>query len=248
MGKNMVPPSGGGDVGGDGDGVVNAVVPRWGKSNDIRGAKWTRVALEFLQDYPVGQKLEAEDFDKWASLHFDDKGNPLIKLPPSGTNTDDDAWKAHLHRRHELRYRINRAGAHMRIRTQYEKTPFVVDTVAMGVFEVRSPEQAVALSGAAEKIASLTKTKKRQLGHLMQSTDWDALPEYEKMMAENIYSDIDEFAFYISHKSDFIERKMSALNVRLKRLADNANASAASASKLLSSDYDVPDPDDPDFD
>src|SRR4051812_16127758 len=115
----------------------------WGEANPRRGANYETEAAAFVRAFPVGTTLTAEAFDGWAQ----DKG--LLKVPASAKKKSD-AWLAHLQRRHQLRYSINTAGTHPRM-----DTPFIIEAVGQNIWEVRSPETAIARNQTVERIKSL---------------------------------------------------------------------------------------------
>src|SRR5690349_4656093 len=84
----------------------------WGKANPRRGAGHTDTALMFLRDHPVGETLTPEKFDEWAQRLG------LLNVP-TGAPKQSDAWLAHLQRRHQLRYNINKAATHPRMDTPF---------------------------------------------------------------------------------------------------------------------------------
>lgn len=177
-------------------------VKPWGEANPRRGANHEIAALAFLRAFPVGTTLTAEAFDEWAQT----KG--LIKVPVS-VKKKSDAWLAHLQRRHQLRYSINLAGSHPRM-----ENPFVIEAVGQNIWEVRSPETAIARNQTTKRIESLTQTRRKQLAFLMQSADWSALPPYERIFAESLYDDINAFG-------ETIEQSARQLNNKFQRLEHN---------------------------
>jgi|SRR5580765_104558 hypothetical protein len=181
----------------------------WGEASPRRGKANLQLALSFVAAFPVASKLTAAEFDQWAAKEG------LLVIPPADSSTDSDAWKAHLHRRHELRYRINKAGAHPRLADE-GSTPFTMDTVSPSFYEVRSPHAAYAQSSMAMKIMSTTVTQKTKLAYLMQSADWGSLPAYEQVFAEEIYSDIDGLAEDTITRAGRINKKMEGLKKRLE--------------------------------
>jgi hypothetical protein len=179
---------------------VDTITERpWGKANPRRGAGHTSTAVAFLKDHPVGETLSPEAFDEWAQRHG------LLNVP-TGAPKQSDAWLAHLQRRHQLRYNINKAASHPRM-----DTPFVIEAVGRDLWEVRSPHIAITRSDMLQRVETLLVAKRKQLNYLMQSADWSILPPYERVIAEEIYNDIDAF-------QEDVERQASRLGRRLVRL------------------------------
>jgi hypothetical protein len=188
------------------------VEPVWGEASSQRGLSHLQQAIEFVTDHPIGTRLSAADFDQWAQRHG------LLNLPVNAPK-NSDAWKAHLMRRHELRYRINRSGAHPRLREQ-NATPFSLDKVQTNLYEVRAPHASATLLGIPNKVASLVDTNRKKLSYLLQSADWDVLPPYERMVAESLYDDIDGFSDDVHSRCNRLDHKFSKLQARLKRAID----------------------------
>ncbi len=182
--------------------VSKATSSPWGEANPRRGASHEVTAMAFVKSYPVGTVLTAEAFDEWAQTRG------LLKIPVS-TKKQSDAWLAHLQRRHQIRYNINLAGAHPRM-----DVPFTIEAVGPGIWEVRSPEAAIARDRTTARIESLTNTRRKALAYLMQSADWTALPPYERIFAESLYDDINSF-------SENIEQAARQLNNKFARLEHN---------------------------
>lgn len=177
---------------------------KWGAANPRRGPH-QEVAAQFVAAYPVGSQLSADEFDQWA------QGAGHLKVPVS-VRRNSDAWKAHLQRRHELKYRINQAGTHPRM-----PTPFIIEALGSGVWEVRSPHQAISKTKMFASLESLMSTKRKQLEYLMQSSDWNVLPPHERAFAEALFDDIEMFQSSISLSVDQLSRKFSKLEGRLRR-------------------------------
>lgn len=185
----------------------------YGKARPNRGANHVDSALAFIREYPIGTPLSQDEFSEWAQR------NGLL-LIPVGYPKHSDAWKAYCQRRHELRYSINKAGAHPRMRED-GSTPFVIEAVKLGYLEVRSPEVAISRNQITKSLVSLCETKKKNLGYLMQSADWDVLPPYEKMFAESLYDDIDMFQDSIALHTRSLERKFGQLESKLRKAVES---------------------------
>jgi hypothetical protein len=212
----------------------------WGEASKIRGQSNMQMAMDFVTAFPVGTELNISEFDQWAHA------SGLLVVPSADASKNSDAWKAHLQRRHELRYRINNAGSHPRLRDN-GSTPFTLDKLpGGGMYAVRAPHAAVAMSEIPGKVASFLGTKRRKLGYLMQSEDWDNLPPYERIVAETIFDDIDRFRGLIEHQVRSLESKFSKLESRLRRAvgAGQITSTNGGIAGLLTSDNDVNEPDD----
>jgi hypothetical protein len=181
---------------------------RWGTASKNRGVKFHEVALAFAAAFPIGSTLNADKFDKWAI------DNNLIS-EPTDTSKQSDAWLAHLQRRHILRYNINRASTHPRM-INSPASPFVIDTVSTGEYEVRAPQEAMYQPTLPQRVESLTKTRRKQLDHLMQSTDWENLDAYYKASANRLYDDIEAFESEIDLKARNLGKKFIGLQADLK--------------------------------
>jgi len=153
----------------------------WGKANPRRGANYQDDAIAFVNDFPIGTTLSPEAFDDWAQR----RGSLNV---PTGAPKQSDAWKAYLQRRHELRSGINKAASHPRM-----DTPFVIESIGVGLWEVRTPQMAISKTRMLRRIESLCETHHKQLAYLMQSADWSALPIHERIVAESLYDQIDHF-------------------------------------------------------
>lgn len=181
---------------------------RWGVANKQRGAKYHALAVAFVSVFPIGSRLDAEKFDEWA------EDNRLLVVPPNDASKKSDAWMAHLQRRHMLRYNINKAATHPRM-TEKGSVPFVIDTISTGEYEVRAPQEAMYAPTLPQRVDSLTKTRRKQLDHLMQSTDWKQLPAYYKANANRLYDDIDAFESEVDLKSRNLIKKFTGLQADL---------------------------------
>ena len=176
----------------------------WGEANPRRGENHDMEAKMFVGAFPVGTVLTASAFDEWAHS----KG--LLNVPV-GAKKKSDAWLAHLQRRHQLRYGINMAGSHPRMETR-----FVLEAIGQNVWEVRSPETAIAQNQIVKRIESLTQTRRKQLAFLMQSADWSAIPTYERIFAESLFDDIDSFGETVEQSARHLTNKFARLKHNLQ--------------------------------
>jgi hypothetical protein len=189
----------------------------WGRANPVRGlvrtagspTAYIEHAVALVREYPVGSVLSAQQFDYWL------QGRELLVVPADGISKDSDAWLGHLQRRHQRRAKINKAATHPRMFEEYQSHAFMVGAVGGG-FEIRSPHAAASNSDLVRKVSSLTITKRRQIAHLMQSTDWLSLPPHEQAVAEVIYDDIVALEEDTSTSADRITSKLERLEHRIQ--------------------------------
>jgi hypothetical protein len=186
-----------------------AAGPVWGMANPRRGIHHIDPALAFVRDFPIGTVLSPDAFDRWAHQRG------LLNVP-IGAPKQADVWKAHLQRRHELKYRINRASTHPRM-TEFGVSPFTIEKAGRDAWEVRAPHVAISQSRFTEQIVSLLVTKKRKLGYLMQSADWSVLPPHERAFAEALYDDIDGFGQMMDMQAGILHAKFAKLEAKIRR-------------------------------
>lgn len=173
-------------------------------ANPRRGANHVDMALAFLHDHPVGTSLQPDAFDRWVQ-HRGFMNVPL------GAPKDSDAWMAYLQRRHHLRYNINKAASHPRM-----QTPFVIETVGPGLWEVRPPQVAISRTKMLAQMESLVGTKRKQLRYLMESADWSILPPHDRAIAETLYDDIDMFQRKVELETECLGQKFTKLEHKLR--------------------------------
>lgn len=184
---------------------TGAPEPSYGKANPRRGAGHEDKAIQFVRDFPVGTTLTAEEFDSWA------QGHGFVR-PPKSTDKQSDGWQAYLQRRHQLKDGITKASTHPRM-----DTPFIIETLAMGVWEVRSPYRAISRTKMFDKIESVAVTRRKQLLYLMQSADWSVLPPHEKAFAESLMDDIDMFRQRLELEAEGLSNKFMKLERKLRK-------------------------------
>jgi hypothetical protein len=188
----------------------------WGEANARRGTPaMTEAAVRFVQAFPLGSDLTPEQFDAWS------QANGYLTVPV-GADKQSDAWKAFLQRRHEFRYKMNLAAAHPRLR-EFGATPFSLEAVRLGRWEVRAPHDAALKNDVARRVDGLVTTKRRRLSYLLQSADYSALPAYERMAAEMLHEDIAAFHSTIHHQSGLLESKFLKLQAKLKQAIESGN-------------------------
>lgn len=180
---------------------------KW-EANPRRGELHQNTARAFVSRFPVGTLLTAEDFDSWAHE------SGYMKVP-TGITRSSDAWKAHLQRRHELKYRINQAGSHPRM-----DTPFIIEALGSCQWEVRAPHVAISKTKMFSSLESLTNTKRKRLEYLMQSADWNVLPAHERAFAEALFDDIDMFQSSLNLNVQQLTSKFAKLEGRLRRAVE----------------------------
>jgi hypothetical protein len=184
-----------------------------GQANPKRGLKDHQYAVAFIRQFPIGSVLSADRFDDWLV----EAG--MLAAVPRHLSKNSVEWKAHLQDRHNAKMRLNRGGNHPRLLDE-NLTPFSLDSVGQGTFEVRSPQAAVINSELPRKVENVANTKRRRLKRLMQSIDWATIPERDKLRAEMIVLDIDEFVQLLTMKADQIEYKFKQLENRIKAEVD----------------------------
>lgn len=195
--------------------TIQSEEPVWGRANPRRGAGFEDAAIAFVHEFPIGGTLTAEQFDEWAMQVG------LLK-PPASRAKQSDAWQAHLQRRHQLKYGINKASAHPRM-----NTPFIIETVGSGVWEVRSPHFAISRSTMLDRIESLIKTRRQQLAYLMQSADWAILPPHERTVAESLYDDIEMLKQRMELESQGLANKFAKLERKLRKAVERGDIKPA---------------------
>lgn len=171
-----------------------------------------QAAKRFLAEYPIGALLKPEEFDEWARKHG------LLNSPPPDVPRNSDIWLAHLQRRHQFRYHLNRVAMRPLVGNEEDRTPFVIEMAGggTGLLEVRTPAMAVSKNRIATRVSSLVVTKRRQLQQLLKSADWTALPPYEKIFAETLYRSIDRFAKRTLDDSNELNEQFQELAAKLR--------------------------------
>lgn len=190
--------------------AVAETTPAWGAANPIRGLNFHDIAIEFGRDYPIGAQLSVTTFDKWAATH-----KYYQHEVPENPDRSGDAWLAHLQRRHQLRFNINKAATHPRMRLSGANA-YTVDNVSHLTLQVKSPEVALSTNNMVGKLQSLCVTKRKNLSYLMQSADWSQLPPHEQAVAESLYDDIDKFERDISSNASWLTEKFAKLEHKIR--------------------------------
>lgn len=177
---------------------------RWGKENPLRGAPYHEMARKFIRTFPVGTCLQPEAFDEWAQ----DEG--YLKVPKSEAK-QSDAWKAHVQRRHELKFNINKAGSRSNM-----KTPFVIESISQGVWEIRAPHTAIAQTRIGRRLETLMITRRRSLAYLMQSADFSSLEPHEQALAEALHDDISDYGENVERLGRQLDSKFERLRRKIE--------------------------------
>ena len=209
-----------------------AQVPTYRKpSNPKKGRRHHSAARDFLKKYAIGDTLSWEEYCTWAKEHglfegdippaeiqatqddvplYDEHGNPITV-----SNKQSDEWLAYLQRRHQARVNHNKAAEHDEMNTcggAYTIAPVDGNTVA-----IKSVRSVFLDNKAAEQIDRFIKTKRRKLAYLFQSTDWSQVKPYERLFAENLMEEIDEWGDEISNRQKKLEGRFNRLRLRLEQ-------------------------------
>lgn len=212
------------------------------KANEKRGSRAQNLISDFWGRFGLGDKMTGlhvgpmtiltEEFDRWAySVGL------LPSVPPSTADKKSDEWMAHVQRRHQAASDVRKASTHPRVRDEQGMKPFTIafgsaenawtdewgriQHERVGVVTIREVHQQIAVGGAAEKVESIVKTKRRQLQHLMESADWSVLPEHERAIAEELSSDINMFEDQIHLSTRYIREKFQRLARKISNSVTN---------------------------
>jgi hypothetical protein len=179
----------------------------WGAANPRRGIAQIDLAEKFQSAFPVGAKISAEQFDKWAERE------ELLSPPAGGKKSA--AWTRHLDRRHQVRMKINRSAEHPRMR-EHGCEPYVIDWVG-GEFAINTPDQSEALHKMMAMLLKRVKFKQHQLKVLLQARDWDTMTEKERILLNVVWDTItdagDVMRMQITQAVKRIERVAAKLGV-----------------------------------
>jgi hypothetical protein len=189
--------------------VQQPEVASWGVANPLRGANHAEAAHAFLKEFAIGTTLSVDAFDDWAIR--------MELLPPmQSREKNSDGWLAHLQRRHQVRYNINKAAAHPRMADRGGQ-PYVIESASQGVLEVRTMPEAYAKNTLPERINSLCVNRRKRLGHLMQSADWSVLAPHQRIFAEALFTDITNFEEMVTLSTKQLTSKFDKLERDIKR-------------------------------
>jgi hypothetical protein len=195
-------------------------------ANPRRGVKHERLAVAFARAFPIGTRLTNDDFDRWA----EQQGHWTV--PPPGTPKQSDAWQAHLQRRHQLKAGLNTSLAHPRMNGIPGIAACVINQVGMGIKEVQSVTESVIRSRLPRAVETLTSTHRRRLIHFQQSADWNTLPAYEKVRAEEVVANIDDYANRLDYETASLTNRINRLLASIQQAVD--------AGRLISADGGIP--------
>lgn len=183
-------------------------------ANKLRGKPFHEHAVAFSESFHIGDALTPEKFDAWAqSLGY----LPEVAV---GVSKQSDTWLAHLQRRHQLRYSINKAATHPRMYEE-NRAPFIIEHAGPNLWEVRSVADAINQDATAKKLARLAVVQRRKLLYLQQSEDFVQLPPYLRMAVTDISADIDSALQKTALEARDLER-------RIQRITDRVRASLES--------------------
>jgi hypothetical protein len=177
-------------------------------ANKMRGKPFHDHAVTFSQAFGIGDALTPEKFDQWAHAN----GYLVV---PVGVSKRSDVWLAHLQRRHQLRYSINKAAMHPRMREE-NRTPFIIDHAGPNLWEVRSVVDAINQDATARKLARLAVVQKRKLLYLQQSEDFVQLPPYLRMAVTDISADIESALQKTALEARDLERRIDRITERVR--------------------------------
>lgn len=177
-------------------------------ANKMRGKPFHEHAVAFSEAFAIGDALTPEKFDAWAHQ----KGYLSV---PDGVSKQSDIWLAHLQRRHQLRYSINKAAMHPRMREE-NRMPFTIDHAGPNLWEVRNVVDAINQDATARKLARLAVVQKRKLLYLQQSEDFVQLPPYLRMAVTDISADIDSALQKTALEAKDLERRIDRITDRVR--------------------------------
>jgi len=179
-------------------------------ANDRRGTdEYIDHASDFISKWPLGtykqpKTLSVDDFDKW----LESRG--ILTVPPEGTGKQSDQWLGHLQRRHHAAKKLVLASTNRAKMERSGVTPFSIK-IGGGVVTVLAPHERIATGEIPGKIETVLKTRRRQLRYLMEGADWAVLPEHERMRAETLNEDINDFEYHVRGHVEHLARKFDRL-------------------------------------
>lgn len=177
-------------------------------ANKMRGKPFHDHAVAFAEAFPIGTALTPEKFDEWAHQ----RGYLNV---PKGAPKSSDVWLAHLQRRHQLRYSINKAAMHPRMREE-NRVPYTIDFAGPNLWEVRNIVEAINRDDTARKLARLSVVQRRKLLYLQQSEDFVQLPPYLRMAVVDISADIDSALEKTALEAKDLERRIERITERVR--------------------------------
>jgi hypothetical protein len=199
-------------------------------ANKLRGKSFHDQAVAFSEAFAIGEALTPEKFDKWAH----EKGYLNV---PFDASKQSDVWLAHLQRRHQFRYSINKAAMHPRMREE-NRAPFTIEHAGPNLWEVRSVVDAINRDDTAKKLARLAVVQRRKLLYLQQSEDFVQLPIYLRMAVLDISADIDEVLEKTALEAKGLERRIDRITERVRASISEGEVTPTNGgiAGLLSSD------------
>jgi hypothetical protein len=198
-----------------------ANLPPWGKAHPRRGQHFDELARAFIKDFPIGSLLSPRQLDEWL------QGQGLLSIPSTNAPKRGDAWLSHLQRRHEWRFKINRAGTHPRM--EEGATPFVIEFVkgakgdpddstkeTVRRYQVRRPEVAAMQTQITQRMESLAAWHRKNLSYLLQSVDFDRLPVHEQQYLSDLDYEIRYAIKDTGEAWDRLEERVARAKARIK--------------------------------
>lgn len=210
---------------------MKEAVSVWGQAHEKRGSNYRQEAVQFAKDFPIGTTLTNDDFDKWAHHHG------YLNVP-FDADKQSDVWLAHLTRRNRLRINLFKASTHPSM-LDYGVSCYVITMSGSGMI-VETPEVALQQAAFATKLDKLIGTKRKRLGHLMQSVDINQLPEHQRALAENLYDELSDWNNVLRLQTSQFDRRLSKLthNIRLGIASGDVIPKNHALQNLLTTDDD----------
>jgi hypothetical protein len=176
-------------------------------ANALRGKPFHDHAVAFSIAFKIGDTLTPDKFDAWAH------GCGFLDVPVEADKRSD-VWLAHLH---QLRYSINKAATHPRMREE-NRQPFTIDYAGSKVWEVRATIDAMQRDDTARKLTRLAVVQRRKLLYLQQSEDFVELPQYLRLAVLDLSAEINQTLRETSVIAEGLE-------ARIQRVIDRVQAS-----------------------
>jgi len=197
--------------------VTRAIETGWPTVNPLRGAGYHELAVKFVRDYPIGETITVEAFDKWAYEHgyltypkdAEDARTGVI-------NKQSDAWLAHLTRRNQLRQNLYKASTHPRMYENGGKC-FVLNNSGNGSMIVESASTALERPQFSKKLDTLIDTKRKQLSFLMQSADIDQMQPWQKSMVKKLFKDIEQWNKELIDRTNYLDESFADLVLEIRQ-------------------------------
>lgn len=185
-------------------------------------ARYSRYAVAFSEMWLPEAKVTTREFSQWAH----DQGllpapEPEEAVLHDGSivpvDKDSDKWRAHVQRRNEVRFNINIAAMDSTMQVLARGGPFMIDVLdsRRGALVVRNSINALLARSTANKMDSYTETQRRRLFYILDSTDWDSVPEHEVLNLEELVGDINTYVGNIQYQNRRLAGKFRRLESRL---------------------------------